>query len=284
MGRTTYMLFETFFHVKRDKAEDISSHVAELQKLFVDLNDELTKHEENTLSERILNGRILSTLGKEYDNFKDLWDTIPTENQNLNLLIENLCAIELREQSTTDVTALVAYYSQKKMMSKEQAKQKFPCNKYKQLGNWAAEWPQNPRDCNNERQKEKVSENAVFTLCATGASTVNYIDVNKWYCDTGATKHITPNKQYFVLYSEFDVPEVVSLGRQGTNMHALGKGTVYIEIRRNNECYRARLENVLYVRVVRPENSDQVNIATSETLQMYRERFGHQNKQHIKNI
>ena len=61
----------------------------------VDINDKLMKHSENTLSERMLTGRILSTLGKEYDNFKDIWDTIPTSIQTVNFLIEKLCAIEL---------------------------------------------------------------------------------------------------------------------------------------------------------------------------------------------
>ena len=48
---------------------------------FVDLNDELAKHSENRLSEHMLTGRILSTLCKEYDSFKDVWDTIPTSAQ-----------------------------------------------------------------------------------------------------------------------------------------------------------------------------------------------------------
>ncbi|XP_047115896.1 uncharacterized protein LOC124795858 [Schistocerca piceifrons] len=108
------MLIETFFRVKRDESEDISSHVAKLQKLFVDLNDELSKHEENTLSERILNGRILSTLGKDYDNFKDLWDTIPTEKQSLNILIEKLCTIELREQDVNGSAAFVVSKTRKR--------------------------------------------------------------------------------------------------------------------------------------------------------------------------
>ncbi|XP_046994043.1 uncharacterized protein LOC124606124 [Schistocerca americana] len=107
------MLIETFFRVKRDESEDISAHVAKLQKLFVDLNDELSKHEENTLSERILNGRILSTLGKDYNNFKDLWDTIPTEKQSLNLLIEKLCTIELCEQDVNGSAAFVVSKTRK---------------------------------------------------------------------------------------------------------------------------------------------------------------------------
>ncbi|XP_046981358.1 uncharacterized protein LOC124550678 [Schistocerca americana] len=114
------MLIETFFRVKRDESEDISAHLAKLQKLFVDLNDELSKHEENTLSERILNGRILSTLGKDYDNFKDLWDTIPTEKQSLNLLIEKLCTIELREQDVNGSAAFVVSKTRKRQTSNQQ--------------------------------------------------------------------------------------------------------------------------------------------------------------------
>jgi hypothetical protein len=66
-------------------------HVTKLQKLFADLNDELAKHNESTLSEHMLTGQILSTLGKEYDNFKDVWETIPASTQTVNLHIEKLC-------------------------------------------------------------------------------------------------------------------------------------------------------------------------------------------------
>jgi hypothetical protein len=50
------MLIEPFFQAQCDCKEDMSMHVAKLQKLFVDLNDELAKHNENTLSERMLTG------------------------------------------------------------------------------------------------------------------------------------------------------------------------------------------------------------------------------------
>jgi len=66
------MLNESFCQAQRDYKEDISRHVTKQQRLFVELNDELAKHSENTLSERTLSGRILSTLGKEYDSFKDV--------------------------------------------------------------------------------------------------------------------------------------------------------------------------------------------------------------------
>ena len=122
----------------------MSTHVAKLQKLYVDLNDELVKHHENTLSERMLTGRILSTLGKEY-NFKDVWDTNPTSTQTVNLLVEKLCAIELRADkfASAEATVLVTHENNKKSNSMkanssksmkrgaDRAKQKFPCNKCK---------------------------------------------------------------------------------------------------------------------------------------------------------
>jgi len=90
------MFTEPFFQAQQDCKENINTHVARIQKLFVDLNGEWTKHSANTLSERKFTGQILSPLGKEYDSFNDVWDTIPTSKQMVNLRIETLCATELR--------------------------------------------------------------------------------------------------------------------------------------------------------------------------------------------
>ena len=126
-------------------------------KNFLNLNDELVQHSENILSECMLTGRILSTLGKEYDNFKDVWDTIPTSTQTANFLIEKLCAVELQADTlaSADATAFAAHKNDKKKLNSmkvnssksmkrgaDRTKQKFPCNKCKQLDYWAAECPQ----------------------------------------------------------------------------------------------------------------------------------------------
>jgi len=100
------MLIESFFQAQCDCKEDISTYVAKLQKLFVDLNDELAKQSKNMLSERMLTGQILSTLVKEY-NFKDVWDTVPTSTRTVILLIEKLCSVELQ----ADKLALARSYS-----------------------------------------------------------------------------------------------------------------------------------------------------------------------------
>ncbi|XP_049829004.1 uncharacterized protein LOC126267744 [Schistocerca gregaria] len=188
------MLIETIFRVKRDETEDSSARVAKLQKLFVDLNDELAKHDENALSERMLNGRILSTLGKDYDSFKYLLDMVPTEKQSLNLFIEKLCTTELREQDINGSAAFVVSKTRKGQTSNQQVKmtnsqlkQKFPCNICKQLGHWAAVCPQNTRDSNKTKEKKRESEHAAFTSYAVGVCTSNHNHPNKWYCNSGAT-------------------------------------------------------------------------------------------------
>lgn len=343
------MLIDSFFQAKRDEKEDISTHVAKLQKLFVDLNAELTKHNENTLSERILNGRIMSTLGKEYDNFKDLWDTIPTADQKLNLLIEKLCSIELREVRTdNEVTAFVAKGAgnKKKQTERpkdsfnkiERAKKKFPCNKCKELGHWAAECPQNKM---SERRGTSANKNQnktnVFLTYSFGAATDGCIKPDHWYCDSGASRHITPNKLYFESYTKFTVPELICLGKQNVTMKAHGQGIVRVQMFLNEEWQDAILKNVWYVpdasanlfsvkaaarnnftitmddrsvkiqeeqsgklaasgylrnelyvmnmRVVKPAQPAQVYLANvTDTLQVYHERFAHQNKRHVKQI
>jgi hypothetical protein len=54
----------------------------------------------------MLTERILSTLGKEYDNFDDVWGTIPTTQQTVNLLIKKLCATELLAEKLKTAAAM----------------------------------------------------------------------------------------------------------------------------------------------------------------------------------
>jgi hypothetical protein len=47
-----------------------------------------------------------------------------------------------------------------------------------------------------------------------GSSRANIVDADSWYCDRGATQHITPNKHYFVSYTKFANPG----GSNGSNL------------------------------------------------------------------
>ena len=217
----------------------------------------------------------------------------------------------------------------------DRAKLRFPYHKCNKLGHWA-------KECSMKRAegttgKNKFNESAGFLSFVFGASADNCIEVDKWYCDSGATNHITANKQYFMSYTKFALPEQILLGKRGTSMLAHGHGTVKIQMYVDNAWKNAELQNVYYVPeasvhlfsvkaaarkgfctilddksvkledkdtgkimmtgrishglyvlnmlVVKPAQPVQVNLVTSsDTLQVYHERFGHQNKQHVKSV
>jgi len=50
----------------------------------------------------------------------------------------------------------------------------------------------------------------VFPVHAMGASRASIVNADSWYCDSGATRHITPSKHYFVSYTKFANPEKIT--------------------------------------------------------------------------
>jgi len=53
-----------------------------------------------------------------------------------------------------------------------------------------------------------------------GASRATSVDADSWYCDSGATRHIMPNRHYFVSYTKFANPETIVLGKRNVLMQA----------------------------------------------------------------
>jgi len=169
-----------------------------------------------------------------------------------------------------------------------------------------------------------------------GASTGSVVDADSWYCDSGATRHITPNKHHFVSYTKFANPETIVLGKKNVLMQAYGQGMINVQMFHNGRWHDAILENVWYVpdastrffsvqaaaqnvyittlsekgvvirsgdgtgvasgkllndlyvlalRVCIPQHAAEVHLATqAETLQLWHERLGHQNKRHIMKV
>jgi len=52
------------------------------------------------------------------------------------------------------------------------------------------------------------------------ASKASIVDADSWYCDSGATWHITPNKRYLVSCTKFANPETIVFGKKNVLMQA----------------------------------------------------------------
>jgi hypothetical protein len=215
------------------------------------------------------------------------------------------------------------------------AKQKFPCNKCKQLGHWAVECPQKQQHAGDRGGKSAAKKNAdVFPVHVMGASGASSVDTDSWYCDSGVTWHITPNKHYFVLYTKFANPEMIVLGKENVLMQEYSQGMINVQLFHNNSMWHdatlrniwslphasahlfsikaaaqngysttlnekefvihrgdrtaaasGKLVNDLYVLAIWvciPRHAAEVHLATqAETLQVWHEHLGHQNKRHV---
>jgi hypothetical protein len=109
----------------------------------------------------------------------------------VNLLIEKLCAVELQADklASSEATAFVARENDKEKSSSmkvnpgkstkggsNRAKQKFPCNRCKQLGHWAAECPQKQQYSRDKGGKSatKKSSDTLTSACDGGLRSNQY--------------------------------------------------------------------------------------------------------------
>ena len=73
------------------------------------------------------------------------------------------------------------------------------------------------------------------------------MNVDSWYCDSGATPHITPDRHYFVSYTKFSNPEKIILGKKNVLMQAYSQGMINVQMFHNGKWHGAILKNVWYM-------------------------------------
>jgi len=112
----------------------------------------------------------------------------------------------------------------------------------------AAECPQKQQCAGNRGGKSATKRNADAVLMhVMGASRANSMDADSWHCDSGATRHITQNKQYFVSYTKFANPETIILGKKNVLMQAYSQNMINVQMFHNGVWHDAILKDVWYV-------------------------------------
>ena len=130
----------------------------------------------------------------------------------------------------------------------DHTKQRFPCNKCKQLGHWAAECPQKRQHTGDRGSILAAKKNAdAFPVHVMGISRASIVDADSLYCDSSATQHIMPHKYYFVPYTKFANPETILFGKKNVLMQAYGQGMINVQMFHNSMWHDATLKNVWYV-------------------------------------
>lgn len=331
------LLMTQFFQFCKDPHDNVATHAAKVERIYSEMNNELARIGSSSIPVELLHGKILLTVGPEYQEFNNVWESLDSDKRTTKNLVEKLCTIEQRIKSSVSVDygAFSAHSSKPKVTRNcdgyngygsnqkpgSRKKHCFKCGSSAHLC----------RDCPKKRSNDNSSKGGskgAFSACDT------FVQPDVWICDSGASHHMTANKQYFETYDHFPVPIEISLADK-SKIYAYGSGRINIEVFIHGEGFSAHMENVWYVpdvrrhlfsvqqaathgvkavmsassvefyrkdelvamgswrdgtyimsmRVVVPACPAEISIATeAETLQLWHERLGHQNKRHVREI
>ncbi|UYV83405.1 hypothetical protein LAZ67_23000904, partial [Cordylochernes scorpioides] len=312
-GQRLDMLYNQFFNFKKDPTDDISKHISKLESLWNGMQNELTKQENLKLPESMLMCRIINTLPDEYFDFKSVWESVSKEERSVDNLTQRLRLLEIRIQqrdecSASSSTALMAnaYENKQNMKGKAtKSNEKFQKTRETRECYFCHRKGHLAKDCRYAKQKklkEKEKDETKLKLNSKLSESLiserfNEQDEDIWIGDSGATNHITRNASFYTSYKDFPTQQTVKVG-SNEKLIAYGSGTITIET-----CVKGcklfktttgevivegkRLPGGLYgmlITSIKPENAAEVNLAKTQNvnmLQLWHERFGHQNKRHV---
>lgn len=106
-----------------------------------------------------------------------------------------------------------------------------------------------PRERNLRSQhKAKAAEEKGGSVCEGAfVHPGNLSDMGRWLIDSGASSHMTPQKEFLVNYRELDTPEKVRLGDVRI-VEAIGIGYIHLNMLfKASNPKRAVMYDVLYV-------------------------------------
>jgi hypothetical protein len=65
-----------FFNLQHDPEMDTVAYVAKVGKLLSDMNTKLCQQEKHDIPIELLHGQILATVGPEYQEFSNVWESL----------------------------------------------------------------------------------------------------------------------------------------------------------------------------------------------------------------
>ncbi|KAL7306915.1 hypothetical protein TKK_0001074 [Trichogramma kaykai] len=261
-----YTLFDTFYEIQKDDATSIKKHATHLSNVFDDIIEELKKKDATaTLPASILHHRIFKTLSHDYQFYRSTWYRIPETEQTTNLLVENLVAIESSMRTQTPSSTASAFhmkaskFKQKENTSKKstasssnsERKEKRQCHYCKKTGHLIAVCQKRINaEKTSKGNSESDSRNNDYkpsTFLATSL-TVNsdLVSSEAWISDSGATNHMSANRQHFATYAPFPIPQRVETANMNIIL-AYGCGNVDVQVLVDNKWLNAQLTDVWYV-------------------------------------
>lgn len=265
-----HLLKQQFFQLQFDVSHDVMHHITSIEALAMQLKDL-----GDPIPEADIVNKVLCTLPPNFRNFITVWDSISDEEKTVSLLTTRLLKEERTNKrydehqpvTATEAFASIGHHSSRgqpqstrgnfrggRGMHHGRGGPKRPrpvcdyCNiaghtihvcrhrirdeKYNQ--------PQysQPYNCNIEKQND-FSFKSVFPL--------NKENEWDWFADSGATQHMSGNKDLFDHIEAIDHDNWKVKGVGGICLPVKGKGTIKIQSNVNKKSISGSLQEVLFV-------------------------------------
>ncbi len=271
-------LLTQVLRAKKDADTDMGTHLGQMRANWVDLQNAAKQEENVSIPECILIECVFESLPQDsYREFSSLWDTLSKESRKIDKLEQLLLERATRETNSREFVSKVDDEEQVGFVVKSNGGSYNGVGKNgKNGGNL-----QNGGKCGVGNSVSKSTGGGVFKgvcyVCnkqghmsrfcpdrRSGSSTGNESDNSAsnmmcanvslvakevggaWYCDTGASQHITNDPDRFFKFELFKKPIFVRVG-SGEQLQVTGQGDLRVEILINGRWNATTLANVWYI-------------------------------------
>lgn len=243
-------LLEKFFEFKYQPGDTMSTHIAKLESMRLELSN-LNQPQ----TDGVFMAKLLSSLPDGYEAMKSGWDFVHSSERTIPNLVGHVLKTEakLKADGVTPKAFLAGRSqgsSSTDTMTIEQRKKITRCGKCGHKGHWHRECTTKIEDYikkpsadskekskTNEQEKKKISLN------------VGKIDgsmKNLWLCDSGASNHMCNNEDWFTELVKYSEPASCTIGN-GEPVEVIGQGKVEVASLVEGEILELTLHQVLYI-------------------------------------
>lgn len=239
--------WEQFYSFRMSQGESVAVQIERLESICRKLEDAGEKP-----SETAIISKLLSSLPSRFSVFRIAWDCTPEAERTKNNLIARLLKEDKRlSENEEDMSALAlqvqrtyvgeASTKPSKKQRIQELKKRTKCAYCKEKGHWV-------RECSKKKRENKDSTNASAYVgdVATNFSNNFLDDSDVWIADSGASMHMTYQKEYFTHLENLPQPYSVRVA-DNKDLTATGKGTILIEETVNGRFIQRELRDVLLV-------------------------------------
>lgn len=258
-----HMLLQDWFRSSKDPADNMATHIAKIQ----DLAHRLKALGESISSSSIMT-KILMTLPPTFAHFCTAWESTSVDERTLTNLISRLTMEEKRlgtQEKPEIVGALTSNAGSstrgfRDVRGRGRGSRRKPgsCNYCGIRGHWEKECRTKLKELSDQQAGELRSTtmrsrggsrsrggallSQAISLSVTASETLQ----DGWYLDSGATNHMTSNREWFTELRQLEEPIPISLGN-GKRVLAVAEGNINVLAHNNQKWVSKHLKDVWYV-------------------------------------